>query len=259
MSTDWWKALYESQHQIWPEWARRDGNAEADAAFVFCLAAKPGGGTVLDLGCGSGRLACAMAQQDWRVHGVDISPDLTRRAERRAADKRLAERVTFETADFREVQFSKTYDLVVFWDSVLAIWPLVEARPILHHVLRALAPNGVLILQQLAPEYFQAQGPIDMTIEDASVGPGKTHRRYDFDITSGVLSDKVVHVTTDGAKIRLPTQTLHLLHAKQVIELFQSMGLKDVRAIGSEGWKWGNVKTPVTALSPQYAVMGTQI
>ena len=54
--------VYEMQHRVWPGWADGDFGADDDAEAIVRLLGHVGGGRLLDLGCGSGRLSCAMAR-----------------------------------------------------------------------------------------------------------------------------------------------------------------------------------------------------
>jgi ubiquinone/menaquinone biosynthesis C-methylase UbiE len=63
-------------------------------------AAAPGGGTVLDAGCGSGRLAVEIARRrpDLRVHGIDLESGMVEVATRHAEREGLTDRVEFTVA-----------------------------------------------------------------------------------------------------------------------------------------------------------------
>jgi len=57
------------------------------------------GGSVLDLGCGSGQVSLLAASLGARVHGIDIAPRMLEIARASAARAGLAERVTFVEGD----------------------------------------------------------------------------------------------------------------------------------------------------------------
>ena len=67
-----------------------------------------GTGTVLDLGCGTGLAARAIAHRtgfSGRVSGVDISPYLVAAAKRLAGEEGVADRLDFRTGDVRRLDF----------------------------------------------------------------------------------------------------------------------------------------------------------
>jgi len=72
------------------------------------------GERVLDLGCGSGELACAVASHAGAsVIGVDINPASVEKAASRAQRMGLRDRATFRVGDITEIALDETFDAVV--------------------------------------------------------------------------------------------------------------------------------------------------
>ena len=61
------------------------------------------GDRLLDLGCGTGEDAAALARAGFRVHGVDISPRMIELAEERTQAEGLDDRVSFEALPVEEI------------------------------------------------------------------------------------------------------------------------------------------------------------
>ena len=97
----------------------------------------PAGGTVLDLGCGSGvPVARALTAQGHHVTGVDISDVQIRRA------RELVPQAEFIRADATAVDFaSASFDAVVSFYALIHI-PLDEQLPLLRKVAGWLRPGG---------------------------------------------------------------------------------------------------------------------
>lgn len=88
-----------------PSIPRLMGHADVSPVFLgWLLEEGVGGKRVLDLGCGSGRLAFALSPHAGRVMGLDRDEGAIRRAEARAEAEGLAN-VRFAVADVEEVEY----------------------------------------------------------------------------------------------------------------------------------------------------------
>ena len=98
---------------------------------------------VLDLGCGIGRLAIALAPHAAEVVGVDVSPGMVRQAEQRAGDA-----ARFAVANGRDLGEwpDARFDLVVAADSFpyLVRAGIVEEQ--VAEIARVLVPGGELLV-----------------------------------------------------------------------------------------------------------------
>lgn len=70
------------------------------------------GGPLLDLACGTGRMALRMAALGYQVTGVDITPEMIARARQKAAAHSLS--IDWMVADARAFQLGKQFSLVMF-------------------------------------------------------------------------------------------------------------------------------------------------
>jgi ubiquinone/menaquinone biosynthesis C-methylase UbiE len=112
-------------------------------------ATAPPGGTVLDAGCGSGRLALEIARRrpDLRVHGVDLEQGMVDVATRHAERASLADRVAFTVADLADLPLpDDSADLIV---STASLHHWVDVRPVLASLDRVLRPDGRLWIYDL--------------------------------------------------------------------------------------------------------------
>jgi ribosomal protein L11 methyltransferase len=128
---DWaeaWRAGFErivisDQLAVSPPWSARDGDLVIEPGMAFgtgehpttlaCLGgidrnARPGG-SLLDVGCGTGVLALAASRRDMTVVGVDIDPEAIRAADENAARNGLT--AAFSTRPLQAVD--GPFDLVV--------------------------------------------------------------------------------------------------------------------------------------------------
>ena len=100
--------------------------------------------TALDLGCGPGVNSLWLAQQGWRVTGVDWPKAAIAQARRAAGELGLA--VTFEVADAARWSPPHSFDLVI---STYALPPRGDARDsVLRTAAAAVAPGGTFFVME---------------------------------------------------------------------------------------------------------------
>jgi len=125
----------------WAAWARQgdDGFGE------FRTLLPPPGRATLDLGCGEGRFARALAAEGHRVTGADVSPDLVELARAADADG------TYVVADAEALPFpDSSFDLVVAFNVLSCVANLERA---VSEATRVLEPGGRLCLSAVHPVY----------------------------------------------------------------------------------------------------------
>ncbi len=99
---------------------------------------------VLDLACGEGTFAVALAKKGLRVTGVDLSPDMLGIARERAAKERLE--VRFLQQDMRSLRLRGRFDLVTCWfDSLNYLLEIEDLAQTFGGVSRVLDQNGIFI------------------------------------------------------------------------------------------------------------------
>jgi SAM-dependent methyltransferase len=98
-----WDDHYGAKERVW------SGRVNQQMAAI--AAALPPG-RALDLGCGEGGDAMWLADRGWRVVAVDISPTALERAAADAAERGVADRITFERHDLSESLPAGPFNLV---------------------------------------------------------------------------------------------------------------------------------------------------
>lgn len=101
----------------------------------------PSGGYVLDYGCGPGRLSLLLAQEGFRVRGVDTSAGMVEQA--RLLDQKGLNVEFEQIGQFNEALPPNTYDAIVC-SSVIEY--VANADELLQGFHRALRESGVLII-----------------------------------------------------------------------------------------------------------------
>lgn len=104
----------------------------------------PPGRRWLELACGTGTVALAMARRGWQLTGVDGSADMLAQARAKAA---LAEQeIPFLQQDMRQLKFEQRCDLVTcLYDSLNYMLTTDDLTAALRQVARCLNPGGLFL------------------------------------------------------------------------------------------------------------------
>lgn len=120
---------------------------EPDGPFILALAKKLGG-TVLELGCGTGRVTIPLAQNGIDIVGLDVVPGMIERARQKSNDLPIE----WVVADVRTFQLGRKFQLIFESGSVfhhMLTRPDQEAY--LARVREHLEDNGRLVINLFFP------------------------------------------------------------------------------------------------------------
>jgi SAM-dependent methyltransferase len=134
-----------------------------DVAFLLQLA-EDVGGPVLELGCGTGRVAVPLAEAGLTVVGLDRSPDMLAiaRRKRTALPSDVRRRLRFVEADMTEFRLGRRFGLAFAAFRVFMHLLDPEAqRASLAAVRRHLRPGGLLVIDVFDPKlgWLEPGGP----------------------------------------------------------------------------------------------------
>jgi ubiquinone/menaquinone biosynthesis C-methylase UbiE len=114
---------------------------------VFELLVREGdlvGRRVLDIGCGTGRVAAALAERGSRVWGVEPEPEMAARARERVSTVKVA---PAERLPFKDGWFERA----VMW----LVVHLVDRPQAFAEARRVLGPEGRLVIATFDPTHFE--------------------------------------------------------------------------------------------------------
>ena len=149
-------------------------HGEADCLCRLCPTDPAGPPTsVLDAGCGTGRVAIEMAARGYDVTGVDLDPGMLDTARTKAPD------VDWHLADLLDVDLGRRFDLIALPGNVMIFLAPGTEAAVVANLQRHLRPGGLLVAGfQLGP------GKLTLAAYDdhcAAVGLELQHRWSTWD------------------------------------------------------------------------------
>ena len=145
-------------------------DVHGEAGFVRTY----GPSSVLDAGCGTGRVAIELARHGIEVVGADVDGSMLDTARRRAPT------ITWVQADLTELDLGRTFDIVVMAGNVPLFTPPGTESALVAGVARHVAEGGLLVA-------------------GFSVDRGYSAARYDADATAAGLTLADRYATWDRA------------------------------------------------------------
>lgn len=157
---------------------------DQEVEFLMGALGLQAGMEVLDVGCGPGRHAVALARRGVRVTGVDISERFVEVAEELAEREGVADLVELHRADARELQLPARYDAAIsLCQGAFGLGGppdpsdpqnLVPDAAVLDGIRRALVPGGRVAVSAFSA-YFQLRYLEDGDAFDAASGVNHEH------------------------------------------------------------------------------------
>lgn len=179
----WFEAVADTLGSAYLRYSFTKGTQQEVQGLIGLLGLRPGQ-RVLDVGCGPGRHALALAHLGIEVVGIDISARFVALATEAANTAGVGERATFVRADARHLSFDAEFDAVYSLCQGafgLTAGPGAEDapdreldHPVLAGMVRALRPGGKLAVSAFSA-YFQLQYLGEHNEFDADRGVNHEH------------------------------------------------------------------------------------
>lgn len=110
----------------------------------------PKKGNVLDIGCGPGLYANLLSDCGFFYHGIDISKY---QIEYALNHSRYKDNI-FETMDFRNIQLSRNYDLVLMLYGIYSFYKLEDRIHLLRNVKNSMSPDGKVLVEVFTKNHY---------------------------------------------------------------------------------------------------------
>lgn len=220
---DWVENFYTKQDEWAGVYGEPVGPHHREKAALVETAGLSRSLRVLELGCGGGQVASAIADLGHSVVAVDLNPRAVDQA-RTLASVRTDDRMTVVRSDFYAVDLEERFDVVCLFDG-FGIGEDEDQRRLLRRIAEWLTPGGTALIEVYTPWYWSKTSGRTMEWKDAS-------RRYDYDADSHRMLDTWWPADDPSATV---TQSLRCYAPDELRRLLESTGLQliDVRPGGA--------------------------
>lgn len=120
----------------WDRMAARGADPHGEVDLVMRFAPR----SVLDAGCGFGRVAIELVARGVHAEGVDLDPDLLERAERRAPQ------IEWHRCDLADLTLGRSFDVVVVAGNVIGFVEPERRADAVRRCAGHVAPGGLLVI-----------------------------------------------------------------------------------------------------------------
>ena len=221
--TNWYTEFFNEDYPlIYRERLSQDAT-ERESAFSVRALGLQEGDRVLDLACGHGRHAVALARRGMVVTGQDLNEDYLQMARDGAAQAG----VEIETVhgDMRDIPFTDEFDAVINMFTAFGYFESEdEDVRVLQAVANALKDGGKLLLDTINREWVLANYIQNDWHTDDGGNTFLEHR--EFDLVTGRNRVTFSIVTADGTRRDSPGHDVRLYTLTELVRLLQAAGLR---------------------------------
>lgn len=204
--------------------------------------------TILDMGCGTGRLACALAARGHRTTGADPAAGMLAVARGRSS----GDKVNWIETNATSLSVETRFDLVIMTGHVFQVFLAdQEVRDVLSNLRRHLAAGGRVAFETRNPlvREWEEWRP-ERTRERLDIpGVGKVEVHYDIRSAEGPLVTYETHFRFADGDIAVAPDTLRFMMRDELAGFLADAGFADVVWYGD----WD--RSPVTPTSPEIIVI----
>ena len=234
--TEWFEQWFgEEYHVLYPH--RDDAEAQRAVALIRRVAPWSPGELVLDLACGAGRHAAELERAGAQVVGLDLSPAMLLRAQRRV-------RAPLVRGDMRALPFrGGTFGLVVnLFTSFGYFRSDKEHGAVMRQVAEVLAPGGRFVIDYLNAEQVRRSLRRDSEQVQQGDATARVKRRFSEE---GLYVVKEIELRAENRSFQ---ERVRLFTAAELEGLLTASGLEVVGRYGNYDGDPLGADTPRTIL-----------
>lgn len=232
---------YDSEHH----------DQDDDLRLYAALAAELGA-PALVIGAGTGRVLLHLAARGLTTHGIEIEPEMIRRAHAKiAAAPKLAPRITLHEGDALKIDLPTTYKTILIpYNTFMHFHEQDDQIALLKRIKAWLQPGGALILDlPNAGESFAAQDTGAVTLERTFTDLDTGQRVMQYAVSALDRAEQIMEVTwiydaiaDDGSVRRTVAPTrIRYFFLSEIVLLLKLVGLEIEMVYGDfDGMPFGD-------------------
>jgi SAM-dependent methyltransferase len=206
MSTSpWYESFFDERYMLLFDRALNESQADRDATFIERALTLPKGARILDVGCGYGRHAIALAKLGYDVVGVDVSDYLLSLARDRSATENVS--VQWVQGDMRSLPQMGlgTFDACVCLHTAFGVFDDAGNERALLAMRDILRPEGHLMIDVMNPvPRLRLVGRLHYR----ETSKGIVRERYRYNALAGVVTTDRMFFGFDGSRVEFPASLL---------------------------------------------------
>jgi SAM-dependent methyltransferase len=221
---------------------------EREVDGIVRLLDLPPGSAILDLCCGHGRHALALAKQGYRVTGQDLSEVFLQRAQAEAEAQGV--QVRWLHSDMRMIPFENEFDAVI---NIFTAFGYLENededQQVLQQVHKALKPRGLFLLETMHREFLLRSFTASEVYRHAD-GLIVLEER-DFDLLTSHSHVQVTMLSPDG-------QRREYTHSERIYTLTELARMLAMVGLHVKAYYGGLDGSQLRLTSPRLVVIGSK-
>lgn len=226
MKDEWWRDFFGGLVVEFWRAAMTPEATRAEADFLAKRLALVPGSRVLDVPCGDGRLALALAERGCRVTGVDISQEFLD-AGRAAAEARGLD-VGWRQAEMREIPWREEFEAAYCAGSSFGYLDDAGNAAFLAAVSRALVPGGRFFIDCKAAESILPSFRESYEITVADIRFASVNR---YDPATGTMENN--YTISRGGRVEEKCALTRIYTTSEILRLLSEAGFGGFETYGS--------------------------
>ncbi len=242
--SDWWQTFFTGVMvdlwlQVMPEEQTRQ---EAD--FLERVLRPPPGGRLLDVPCGGGRHALALAARGYQMTGVDLAPDFLTRAHAETEQRHLE--IDWQQRDMRDLPWRQEFDAAYCFGNSFGYLDDDGNAAYVQAVARCLKPGRRFALET----GMAAESLLPNLVERRwfQIGDAYWLMQNRYDHTQGRYEQESTVIRDGRIERRAYSQRIYTY--RELIRLFEGAGLEGVEGcagLNQEPYRLGSPRLFLTA------------